>query len=83
LLLVALKVKMQCKVTDPEHEESTNDILISSRNIAARKLYTDVVLACSLEVEVEMPGIILILITTTQWRGGTIAVYPAHPESIL
>jgi hypothetical protein len=54
------------QVTDPGHEESTSDILISNRNIAARKLYTDVVLACSLNVEVEMPGIILILVTTTQ-----------------
>jgi hypothetical protein len=82
LLSVALESQDAVQVTDPGHEESTNNILISNRNIAARELYTDVVLACSLNVEVEMPGIILILVTTTKWRG-TIPIYPAHPESIL
>jgi hypothetical protein len=82
LLSVALESRDAVQVTDPEYEESTDDILISNRNIAARKLYTYVVLACSLNVEVGMPDIILILVTTTQWRG-TIPIYPAHPESIL
>jgi hypothetical protein len=67
------------QVTDPEHDGSTSDILISIVISLHGSRTTDVVLMCLLRVEMQMPGIIMM----TFGYVDAISVYPAHPGSIL
>jgi hypothetical protein len=72
------EVQDAVQVTDPEHDGSTSDILISIVISLHGSRTTDVVLVCLLRVEMQMPGI-----TMTFGYVDAISVYPAHPGSIL